>query len=209
MYKVFFNNRTIILTDNVLKYYRKKNGVFYRYHNKSGLELVIDRFEKTENLQDELFIFYDDLSELKFMFKSCFSNIGAAGGLVKNKSGKILMIRKRGKWDLPKGKMKKGENYREAGLREVSEECGIHDMKIRSPLKPTYHTYWMNNERWLKKTYWYNMYYSGNETLVPFLDEEITEARWFTPLQVGTLLENTYGAIKQVLKEGKIIFGEY
>jgi 8-oxo-dGTP pyrophosphatase MutT (NUDIX family) len=37
--------------------------------------------------------------------------IVAAGGLVFNENKELLMIYRRSKWDLPKGKLDEGENY--------------------------------------------------------------------------------------------------
>ena len=49
----------------------------------------------------------------------------AAGGLVTNENNELLMIFRRGKWDLPKGKLDKGETIEECAIREVEEETGI------------------------------------------------------------------------------------
>jgi hypothetical protein len=54
-----------------------------------------------------------------------YTIIQAGGGLVYNDAGDIMMIFRRGKWDLPKGKLDKGETIDECALREVGEETGI------------------------------------------------------------------------------------
>ena len=41
-----------------------------------------------------------------------------------------LLIYRRGKWDLPKGKLDYEESPEQAGVREVEEECGIGQLKL-------------------------------------------------------------------------------
>ena len=90
-------------------------------------------------------------------FCSKFIMIEAAGGLVFNKDGHILMIFRNGKWDLPKGKLEIGESVEECAKREVEEECGIYGLDIIEKLLDTYHTYKLKGNKILKKTYWYKM----------------------------------------------------
>lgn len=40
-------------------------------------------------------------------------------------TGKMLLIQRNGRWDLPKGKVEPGETLLQAALREVEEETGI------------------------------------------------------------------------------------
>ena len=47
----------------------------------------------------------EDINKLKKGFFKHFKLIKAGGGLVKNKAGDVLLIFRRGKWDLPKGKL--------------------------------------------------------------------------------------------------------
>jgi ADP-ribose pyrophosphatase YjhB (NUDIX family) len=48
----------------------------------------------------------------------------AAGGLVENEHGEILLIYRKKHWDLPKGKLDAGETLEECAVREVEEETG-------------------------------------------------------------------------------------
>ena len=80
----------------------------------------------------------------------------AAGGLVQNQNGKYLFFYRRGSWDLPKGKLDKGEISKKAAIREVKEEVGLH-CKITSILPTTYHTYFDKGKLVLKETSWYKM----------------------------------------------------
>jgi len=50
--------------------------------------------------------------------------IKAAGGVV-IRGKQILFIKKNGRWEFPKGRLKKGANRKKTAIREISEETGI------------------------------------------------------------------------------------
>ena len=70
-------------------------------------------------------IFHQNFDKLKKDFFKHFKLIKAGGGLVKNKAGQILLIFRRGKWDLPKGKLDDNETLLQCAIREVREETGL------------------------------------------------------------------------------------
>ncbi len=135
-------------------------------------------------------------------FASHFTSIDAAGGLVTNQSGELLMIRRLGKWDLPKGKMENGENPPDTALREVEEECGINQLTIKhTQAFITYHTYELNQERILKRTFWYGMQSGFSKQLVPQKEEGITKVEWVSPDEtLEEKLRNTYQNIIDVIR---------
>jgi 8-oxo-dGTP pyrophosphatase MutT (NUDIX family) len=198
MYKVFFNDRTVLLTDDFLRNFQLKYGLFYKYRNVDDLRELIAFYRDLKRI-DTLFIFHHDLDELQERFKSCFRVVQAAGGLVKDESGRYLVIRRKGKWDLPKGKVNPGEPIPEAALREVTEECGIRKIEIEAPLMTTWHCYWEHDEPILKRTSWFEMNGSGKEIPVPQSDEDITEAKWIPASQLPEIARNTYMAIIDLL----------
>ncbi len=204
MYKIYFGDNILFLTNNYKENYENNFGMFYHYYPGMNFELVIKLFEKNKSLK-KLFVFNDNLEEMYNEFKANFKFIEAAGGLVYNKKEQILFIKRRGKWDLPKGKVEPNEECHNAALREVSEECGITDMKISCILISTYHTYFIDDKRVLKKTFWYKMEYQGNEELKPQTEEEITFAKWFNKSELKTITENTYPSIIDILKDSNLI----
>ena len=131
--------------------------------------------------------------------------IKAAGGLVKNADKGYLFIFRNKRWDLPKGKVEKGEKMKEAALREVEEECGVKIFKNKEKLCRTYHIYEMNNRIVLKKTNWYSMTVKGSPKLVPQKEEGITKAEWLSPNELSPVLKNTYPLILDVLKSGDLL----
>ncbi len=91
--------------------------------------------------------------------------VAAGGGYVVRRSEtgdvELLLIFRRGAWDLPKGKLDEGESVREAAHREVCEEVGIKKKKltVTADLGETVHGYvWAKREVYaVKTTRWYAM----------------------------------------------------
>ena len=204
MYKVFFNDRTIFLTDEFSKHFQVKYGLFYKYRNIEDLKELISFYSRLKRI-DTLFLFHHDIEALRESFRSCFTNINAAGGLIKNNEGLFLFMKRRGKWDLPKGKLNKKESFQNAAVREVREECGLDDIRIVTPLLSTYHTYQINGQRVLKKTMWFEMTYSGKTDPIPESEEDITEIRWFKSSDVNEITENTYHSVMDVMRYTNLV----
>jgi 8-oxo-dGTP pyrophosphatase MutT (NUDIX family) len=135
------------------------------------------------------------------LFSSYYQIIEAAGGIVRHPAGKYLFIKRFGKWDLPKGKIEKGENPQAAALREVEEETGIAGLTIVRELPSTFHTYKLEGSRVLKRTWWFAMDYTGELMSRPQLEEGITEATWLVPSRFDMVLENTYRSIAELIGE--------
>jgi len=134
------------------------------------------------------------------IFCSNYSLIEAAGGVVYNLENQLLMIFRNNKWDLPKGKLEVNENIKECAIREVQEECGVSGLSIVNALRDTYHTYEINGEKILKRTYWFTMRTDFKGSLEPQTDEGITEVVWVDKEQIVENLYNSFGNIKELLK---------
>jgi 8-oxo-dGTP pyrophosphatase MutT (NUDIX family) len=198
MYKVFFNDRKLILTDSFSKHFMLRHGLFYKYRSEEDLKELIYLYQKLNRI-DSLYVFHSDIDELRDSFRKCFIQLHAAGGLVRNNKDEFLLIFRRGKWDLPKGKLDKHESFEEAALREVSEECGIDKLRIEQPLISTYHTYEYKDALALKKTRWFEMKYEGTAMPVPQLEEDISEAKWVPADKLGPYLDKSYPAVRDVM----------
>ncbi len=200
MYKVFFNDRIVFLTNNIERDLNHSFGAIFKYSNKKELKDFINHFESKKDIKSA-FIYHHDLGELLQLFSDCFKVIYAAGGAVRNSQNEMLFIHRLGVWDLPKGKAEKGESIEQTALREVEEECGISPLKIIRPLSPTYHTYWLKSRLILKKTFWYEMKFDGIDTPVPQLEEDIQIAEWKSLDDLKLVYQNTYPSIVEVLNE--------
>lgn len=127
-----------------------------------------------------------------------FLVIKAAGGIVRNDENQFLFIFRKGKWDLPKGKLDDGEKTKKAAVREVEEECGIDVSKLGDLLCKTWHVYEEKGQVVFKKTTWFNMKAKRQE-LVPQLEEGITEARWLASSDFDYIKQNTYPLIRDII----------
>jgi 8-oxo-dGTP pyrophosphatase MutT (NUDIX family) len=186
---IFYKDRKILLTEksqtvNEYAYSRERIGDTLKtfFENGSKKELVFD---------------HDDLTVLMNDFKSFFTYIEAAGGLVRNPENQLLVIHRFGRPDLPKGKIEKNETPEDAAVREVEEECGIEAPMITRNAEPSYHIYFVKKERILKKTYWFYMTYSGNELLTPQLKEAIIAAEWCSSDKIKEYQKTTYPSIRK------------
>jgi 8-oxo-dGTP pyrophosphatase MutT (NUDIX family) len=129
-----------------------------------------------------------------------FTIVEAAGGVVLNEKEEILLIERKGWWDLPKGKMDAGETHEQTAIREVKEETGLHSISITKPLENTCHTYNTEDERFLKVCYWYEMKGSSLEKLIPQTEEQITQIIWVAKTDLKNYFATTYPAIVALLK---------
>lgn len=143
----------------------------------------------------------EDYDEAKIYIKSQFRIIKAAGGLVK-KGNQFLMMKRLGKWDLPKGKLDKGEKARQAAEREVWEECQV-EVRIVDKLCTTWHTYIQEGRRILKKTSWFNMECLDDSQMEPQYVENIDELKWLKWEECHHALKNSYRSIRGVFDSYK------
>ncbi|WP_277561610.1 NUDIX hydrolase [Elizabethkingia anophelis] len=149
MYKVFINERKLSFTNAIQQI--DKNLEFVDVNTFS---IAIDLLENTS--APSVNIYAENVEEVWNTFSASFRNIEAAGGVVLNTKDEVLFIYRMSKWDLPKGKMEKGESRDLTALREVEEECSITDLSLEKFLSSTYHMYTeRDGSKILKITHWY------------------------------------------------------
>lgn len=127
----------------------------------------------------------------------------AAGGLVYNEKDELLMIFRRGKWDLPKGKLDDGETIEDCAVREVMEETGLKTIIRGNLIGITYHQYfdqWLKEEV-IKETHWYRMEAPGNQQLIPQTEEDIEIIKWVSEKELDEYLQNSYDNIVEVVRK--------
>jgi len=135
----------------------------------------------------------------KNYFKSKFKIVKAAGGVVEKKD-KILMIYRLKKWDLPKGKLEKGEKAKAGAVREVEEECNIK-VELGRKICNSWHTYSLNEKNILKKTIWYTMKSLDDSQMKPQKSEDIEEVRWLKTKDLFHALKDSYQSIRWIFKK--------
>ena len=138
-------------------------------------------------------------------FAADFTVVEAAGGIVTDSAGRWLLMRRNGRWDLPKGHIEAGEEAAEAAVREIAEETGI-SAKIERPLCTTWHAYWFpKSGRWeLKRTWWYALRALAAGGLAPQTEEGIETVGWYAPAEVDTLLQASFPTIRTVAAAFKV-----
>ena len=128
-------------------------------------------------------------------------SIVAAGGLVTNESGYLLMIYRRGHWDLPKGKLDDGETIEQCAIREVEEETGLRNIALGKLIGITHHDYFDNwtNRDVTKETHWFAMQVSSNQQLIPQTEEDIEKIEWVDKSLIKEYLKNSYANIVEII----------
>lgn len=131
--------------------------------------------------------------------------IVAGGGLVFNEHQELLMIFRRGKWDLPKGKLDEGESIEVCAVREVMEETGLVNVTLGSLVSITHHTYfdpWIKEEV-IKETHWFRMQANADQPLIPQTSEDIEAIEWVDQSNLNDKLANSYDTIVEVVRKSE------
>jgi len=201
MYHVYLNDCLIEFSSNILPEYEadlilKLTGFETRDH----LQKIVSSIENGGKV-DHIVFLSENIDRTWSTFCSNYKIIQAAGGVVYNSIGSLLLIFRNGKWDLPKGKIEFGEEPDAAAIREVNEECGIGYLQLEKQVRTTYHVYTMRSEKILKQTYWYIMTTKDTTLPVPQAEEGILEAKWMTRAEVHQILNNAYPSIVSLIKE--------
>ena len=202
MYKIYINETPLLLVKEKVgkdMLPAGKDELIVPYFGKSkSLLNYIDLLEKSAQLE-RVVIYHRDLDDLIDDYESLYKIIEAAGGLVNNEVGELLFIHRLGYWDLPKGKIEKGEKKKQAALREVEEETGLRNIEIGKRLLITYHTYKNGKgKRILKRTFWYSMK-ASKQQLIPETEENIEKAVWMTLEEFRSEDRAVYKNILEVL----------
>lgn len=127
--------------------------------------------------------------------------IQAGGGLVLNERNELLLIFRRGSWDLPKGKLDPGESIEACALREVEEETGVGNLTLIDFLGITQHQYFdpYLKEEVIKESHWYTMSVKGVPALIPQTEEDITDIKWVPLSAVNALIADSFASIKEII----------
>jgi len=195
MYKVFVKEAPLILTNKLSEIANSK----YFPLNGEAIHEAIDALSKKK--LEEAYIYHPNHEEILKKFCDQIPLEIAAGGVVTNEEGKVLFIYRNDKWDLPKGKMEKGESLEACALREVAEETGVKGLKIENGLQTTYHIFKRNGNYKLKEVHWFAMRTAYTGKLKGQKNEGIEKVKWKGPKKIQKALQNSYTNIK-------ILFGE-
>lgn len=164
----------------------KDFSIFFNDEDKEDVEIVCQNIKIEE-------LFKRITSQVKY--------VEAAGGIVTNEDDEILFIFRNGFWDLAKGHREEGEQLSFTAKREVMEECGMNDLKVKKYLTSSFHSYTLKGKREIKQTYWYKMFCSKKQILIPQTSEGITLLKWVKKQDIDNVLVQTYPSIQYLFSE--------
>lgn len=201
--KIYFSNKPLILVSS-----EERLSEFPKYTIISGAHTA--NFHKALHLLEQsdipgVVLLEPEKAKLEKELLWSFYPMHSAGGVVINEKDEILMIYRRGKWDLPKGKLDEGETLETCAVREVTEETGLTNLVLEEKICNSMHIYQMQQQYILKYTAWYRMRGSMSDQLTAQKEEMIEEVRWVSRDQIPQLIEQSFGTIEDVLREANIL----
>lgn len=203
MHKIYFEKRSIAICTQGEAALADPNSVEFHLGDKLDIHALVGLFEASATLS-RIYIPSDDTDATYRRVCSEFKEVNAAGGLVSNRRGDYLLIKRDGLWDLPKGHQEAGEDIRVTAIREVQEETGVDALQLRDLICITDHCYRRGGVWHLKHTWWYDMLYTKPVDLTPQTEEDIAKAAWVAKSSLPPFLKNTYPSIVEVFREAKV-----
>lgn len=202
-YEIQVNEHSLILTGKHPPETRlpTPHRIFMPYiGNKKALFQYLDTLEKSNRFDEIILESEDPRSTFKDLRSLC-NWVPAAGGVIRNPKGQILMIYRKNFWDLPKGKLESGERSRQAAIRECMEEVGLKDLTIHTKIGVTWHLYReQDRSRSLKRTKWFVLDTQSPELTMPQKEEGIERVEWFNASD-ALELEPIYQNIKFIIQK--------
>ncbi len=196
MYKVFFNQKPLILSNQIHEISDNEPLLYIKYSNANQ---IIKALKNNKNTK--VFLYHRDINKLWKGFIKKFPIVEAAGGLVERYDRKTLFIFRNNKWDLPKGGVEKKEMIIEAAQREVTEETGVSDLIVEKKLSETFHLFKKGKRYRLKKTYWFKMNTNYKGKLKPQTEEGIENAKWISKDKISYILNDAFENIRLIVME--------
>jgi 8-oxo-dGTP pyrophosphatase MutT (NUDIX family) len=198
---IYFTNKPLHITSEITKELEEllhhEETVLIDEFNLHTVKAMIHEMEASQ-IRAGVFL-HEDVDAVLKAFKKRLLVIQAAGGVVHTKKDEFLLIFRRGKWDLPKGKLDANEEIEACAIREVEEETGLVSVKIEKPLCITYHTYHQDGRHILKESHWFLMTSQKQSNLIPQLEEDIEKCEWVPVSNLAPYMENTHASILHVV----------
>lgn len=204
--KIYFGDKPVFICDKITpaieKYRHHPDTVFIDEMTNPAINALLHEIAKPGFHAGILFT--ANIEQSKKLFWKHFTIIQAAGGLIENEKKEILMIFRRGKWDLPKGKLDKGETLEQCAVREVKEETGLKNVQLKKFILTTFHTYNEFGRHILKESHWYRMKAASSQPLKPQTEEDIQQIAWVKPAALSEKLKNSFPSINDVIENTKV-----
>ena len=204
MKTIFFNSRSLILCGEDRPGDGDSGAIIMVDNGDEAIAEAVRTIETNGNIS-RLYILCSDIEDTYNRLRTRFTEIDAAGGLVRDSNGQYLLILRNGIWDLPKGKREKGEDVAQTAIREVIEETGIPAPEEGQLICVTDHTYRRDGQFVLKHTHWYAMRLTQPCSTKPQTEEGITQTAWIPAAELPGYAEQTYPSIREVLHSAGLL----
>lgn len=198
--KIYVDESPIYITDQLsVELKQKSTGKDVLFINQDFSFVVETILKALKKNKKEVIILVEDIEKAKTDFFKNFTCIEAAGGIVQNENKDLLFIFRRGKWDLPKGKIENDETPEICAAREIEEETGVKNLNLKHKIGETYHIYEENKTMILKTSHWFYFISNGQQHTAAQTEEDISEVKWIHTRNVKEPMANTYQNIKDIL----------
>ncbi len=198
-YKIYYNDSFVLLADE----HPQIKEIFTKTisGNKDAEAFFSNSLQLFDGVTNEnILVVCNSPADVFAHFLQQVKLIIAGGGMVTNEHGELLLIYRRGKWDLPKGKIDKGENILDGAIREVEEETGVKVETTNIEPILTYHAYKLKGENCLKETSWFEMLAKpGQSKLTPQAEEDIEQVLWVKKTDLKNYKSECYPLILDLI----------
>ena len=196
MYKVFINNKRLILANSkeIIDY---GDATVVCLKKPETINATIRNHLLKSSTSDFVILSADEKKLIK-TFESNYEMRIAAGGWVRNEHNELLMIFREEHWDLPKGHLDDGETIEECALREVEEETGVSNLEIESKIGISRHIYEYQGRMVLKITHWFQMKTIKGDLLVPQSEEGIEKVEWIAQNNIESHFNQSWESLKDL-----------
>ncbi|MFM2306348.1 MAG: hypothetical protein RLZZ367_1017 [Bacteroidota bacterium] len=191
-YKIYYNDTYVLVTSNRAQINKNFTTIFTDpVETEKFFTNTPTLFDGTTN--EPIAVLTSEPQKILKLISQRVKTVIAGGGIVFNEHGELLLIHRRGKWDLPKGKIEKGEAIKHGAIREVEEETGVLIHSCTDTPLLTYHTYTLYGKQQLKQTSWYTMQAKpGQQQLTPQTEEDIDDVRWVAKADLPNYADGCY-----------------
>lgn len=191
-YKIYYNDTYVLVTSNRAQINKNFTTIFTDpVETEKFFTNTPTLFDGTTN--EPIAVLTVEPQKILKLISQRVKTVIAGGGIVFNEHGELLLIHRRGKWDLPKGKIEKGEAIKHGAIREVEEETGVLIHSCTDTPLLTYHTYTLYGKQQLKQTSWYTMQAKPDQQqLTPQTEEDIDDVRWVTKADLPNYADGCY-----------------